>query len=141
MNKPEEDIISIFRRENCSCVIANEEGLITIGRERGVKDLMYFLKNKPEVFKGGFVADKVVGKGAAALMVLGGIKSVYADIMSRNALELLARSGVKAEYGVLTNHIINRAGTDMCPVEKICLNCKTAEECLPLIEEFISKIR
>ena len=42
--------------------------------------------------KGAAIADKVIGKGAAALMVLGGFKTVYADIISTPALVIAVRS-------------------------------------------------
>ncbi len=59
--------------------------------------------------------------------------------MSRKALELLDREGVKAGYETLVDNIINRAGTDICPVEKLCAQCITAQECLPMIEDFVKK--
>lgn len=37
--------------------------------------------------------------------------------------------------------IINRAGTGICPVEKLCENCTTAADCLPLINDFVNKTR
>lgn len=132
-------LTEILHKENCSCVIENEDGLLTIGRERGVRDLMNFLKQTPEVLKGALVADKVVGKGAAALMVLGGVKGIYADVISVKAFELLDKSGVDAGYGVIVENIINREGTGNCPVETLCSDCATAEECLPLIEAFLSR--
>lgn len=132
-------LTEILHKENCSCVIENEDGLLTIGRERGVRDLMNFLRQTPEVLKGALVADKVVGKGAAALMVLGGVKGIYADVISVKAFELLDKSGVDAGYGVIVENIINREGTGNCPVETLCSDCATAEECLPLIEAFLSR--
>ena len=41
------------------------------------------------------LADKVIGKGAAALIVLGKMKEVYADIISTPALSLLRAAGIK----------------------------------------------
>ena len=131
-------LTEILHEENCSCVIENEDGLLTIGRERGVKDLMNFLKHTPAVMKGALIADKVVGKGAAALMILGGVRVVYAEVMSRKALKMYASYDITAQYGILVDNIINRSGTGICPVESLCLECKTAEECLPLIEAFIA---
>ena len=37
--------------------------------QRGVADLWHLLNSSPELLKGAFVADKVVGKAAAALRV------------------------------------------------------------------------
>lgn len=127
-----------LRREGCSCVVANGVS-VRMFRERGVRNLLRLLTEEPEALRGASVADKVVGKGAAALMALGGVREVYALVMSRKALELLDREGVKAGYETLVDNIINRAGTDICPVEKLCTQCVTARECLPKIEDFVKK--
>ncbi|MDE6528439.1 MAG: DUF1893 domain-containing protein, partial [Muribaculaceae bacterium] len=83
--------------------------------------------------------DKVVGKGAAALMVLGGVKTVYAAVISRAALQLLTDAGVDVSYSHLVSSIINRAGTGPCPVENLCRECLTPQECLPLIASFLKQ--
>ena len=46
---------------------------------RGVKDLYTLYTTTPSLLNGALVADKVVGRAAATLMVLGGVKRVYAD--------------------------------------------------------------
>ena len=67
----------------------------------------------------GFAAaDKIVGKAAAMLFVLADVKAVYAPVMSETAKEILMQHGIDAEYDQLTDQIINRAGTDLCPMEK-----------------------
>ncbi len=130
------DIIDTLHREGCSCVIACGDS-VTLCRERGVADLLRLLDTSPATLKGAAVADKVVGKGAAALMMLGGVKAVYADVVSRPALDLFAMSDIDVGYGRRVDNIINRAGTGICPVESLCAGCRTAADCLPLIRKFI----
>ena len=108
---------------------------------RGVSDLFRLLSEQPELLRGATAADKVVGKGAAALMALGGLREVYADVVSEPALELLQKSGVKVTYGSLVPMIWNRARTGSCPVEQLCKDAETAEECFPLIRDFVEKMR
>lgn len=135
-----EQIIALLHASACSCVIANGERIESF-HERGVKDLHRLLCDDRALLDGAFIADKVVGKGAAALMVAGGVQSVYTDVISQGALTLFSQSGVEVEYGVLVENIINRTGTDICPVEKLCKDCLTAEECLPLISKFIESMK
>lgn len=128
----------ILHEEGCSCVIY-AQGQITLCHERGVKDLLRILKSEPGLLAGSVIADKVVGKGAAALMVLGGVNAVYADVISQPAFDLLASASIEVSYGECVDNIINRAGTGVCPVETLCKDCATAIECLPLIEQFVNK--
>ena len=72
-------LIDRLHAERCSCVIRNGEQTRTFN-ERGVKDLYRLLTEEPELLRGAFVADKVVGKGAAALMILGSVEEVYTDV-------------------------------------------------------------
>lgn len=129
-------LIDRLHAEQCSCIIRNGAQVRTFG-QRGVKDLFRLLDEEPELLRGAFVADKVVGKGAAALMILGGVEEVYADVASTAALELFASRGVKVECALEVPQIINRAGTGRCPVETLCLDCRTAEACLEPIRNFI----
>lgn len=133
------DLIDILHSRGCSCVISNGKGL-WFGSRRGVMDLLDLLHNAPEQLAGACVADKVVGKGAAALMSLGGVTKVYADVMSQAALNLLNDSNISASFGSLVPNIINRSGNGICPVESLCADCATAAECLPKIENFIKQI-
>lgn len=130
-------LVDRLRDEQASCVIRNGTGT-RIFRERGVKDLFRLFEEEPAFLAGAFVADKVVGKGAAALMVLGGVCGVYAEVVSSPALGLFAAAHIPVEYGLEVPHIINRAKTGWCPVETLCRDCRTAEECLPLIRGFIA---
>lgn len=133
-----EELIDILVSGNHSLVVDNGEVCTFDGR--GVSDLFRLLENDPGILYGARVADKVVGKGAAALMILGGVKEVYAGVISEPAFDLFEKSGVKISFGKRVEHIINRKGDDICPVEKLCAGCATPEECFPLIKGFVQCI-
>ena len=66
-----EELINLLHTGGYSCTIANK-GEIRTFTQRGVADIYDLLTQEPEFLKGASIADKVVGKGAAALMILGG---------------------------------------------------------------------
>lgn len=74
-------------------------------------------------------------------MAAGGVRGLYARTVSRPALDLLAEAGIPVEYEVAVPHIINRAGDSICPVEQLCADARTPEECLPRIAEFIRRMK
>lgn len=74
-------------------------------------------------------------------MVLGGVRAVHAGVVSTPALGLFAAAHIPVEYGLEVPHIINRTKTGWCPVETLCRDCRTAEECLPLIRGFLAAQR
>ena len=138
--KTNQQIIGILFAEQCSCVIRKGEE-IRIFHERGVKDLYRLLKEEPEFLEGAFIADKVVGKAAAALMILGRVKEVFADVISSGACRLLNEAHVQTGYTIEVPHIINRTQTGWCPLEKRCSGLGTPEECVLQIEEFIQTMK
>lgn len=135
-----EELISLLHSGGYSCVIANGQNIRTF-TQRGVADLYDLLTQEPEFLKGAQIADKVVGKGAAALMILGGIKELYTDIVSSKALDLFQTSDVKVDFAQEVPFIWNRDHTGWCPVETLCSEEKSAETILPLINEFLQRMR
>lgn len=139
-NRSDREAVERLLAEGCSCVIRNGERLRSF-HQRGVSDLWQLLHEEPEWLRGAFVADKVVGKGAAALMIAGGVRGLFARTISRPALDLLAGAGIPVEYETTVPYIINRAGNGMCPVEQLCADARTSEECLPRIGAFIRRMQ
>lgn len=133
------ELVAILHKEKGSCVIFSE-GEITVCRDRGVKDLFRIVTEMPEILNDAMVADKVVGKGAAALLVLGKVREIYADVISRPALNLLKLAEIPVAYDTCVPHIINHTGNGICPVEALCMKASTAEECMSLIRGFISSL-
>lgn len=133
--------VSLLDELDCSCVIITREGEKIVCNRRGIADLYDILKVHPEQLHGATVADKVVGKGAAALMAAGGVLRVHTHMISRDALMLFKTEGVEVTYDAEVDYIINRAGTGRCPVESMCDGFKTASECLPAIDAFIEGLR
>lgn len=130
-----ENLSDILHSGHHSLVVL-QGGVHTFGG-RGVSDLYRLWRENAALLHGAAVADKVVGKGAAALMALMNVSVLYADVISHSALELLRRAGVEVHPADVVPHIINRAGTGRCPLETRCAECVTPEECLVEIENFM----
>ncbi len=76
-----EDMLSQLNDLQVSLLVRNA-GLTTEYNQRGVNDLLQLVNNEPQRLQGAVVADKMVGKAAAALMVVGGVKRVYIPTLS-----------------------------------------------------------
>ena len=134
-----DELIWILQDGNHSLVVAGD-GIRTFDG-RGISDLYDLLTEHPGWLRGASVADKVVGKGAAALLILGGVRELFAGVVSTSALGLLKDSGIPVRFSQEVAHIVNRKGDGVCPVETLCKECTTAAQCLPLIREFVAKIK
>lgn len=133
------DLWTILQEGGYTLVVESADGEITTSRERGVRPLHTLLRRSPALLLRASLADKVVGKGAAAMMAVGGVKQVRTGVISSPALQLLQNHNIEVRYEELVEAVANRSRTDLCPVEKLCADTPTAEACLPLIDAFISK--
>ena len=67
--------------------------------------------------KGAVIADKVIGKVASSILVVAGVKAIYADVMSKYAVPVLEQNDIKYEYKKLVDYVQNNDKTGMCPME------------------------
>lgn len=135
-----ENMIELLHIGGYSCVIAKGTEIRTF-QQRGVADLYDLLREDPAFLKGAHVADKVVGKAAAALMVLGGVENVYADTISEPALTVLREAGIDVRFEQKVPHIKNQDKNGWCPLESACRDIKTTKDIFPVIQRFISNLR
>lgn len=100
--------------------------------QRGIRPLLACL-NQPEKENGFAAADKVIGKAAAFLYVLLGAGEVYAGVISKPALMVLEKAGIKVSYDCLTDAIRNRAGDGFCPMETAVWDISNPQEALKTV--------
>lgn len=116
-----------------ACVLTNGKEL-EVSRERGVKPLVNLIDSGKDY--GGYIAaDKVVGKAAALLYAKMCVKTLYAHTLSAAAQNVCKEFGVAVTYNCLTENIINRAGTDLCPMEKAVANVTNPQTAYNIIKE------
>ena len=107
---------SLVEKGGVSCVAAKDG--VMVGKESG-KGLAPIFK----LFAGGklahaLVVDKVVGRAAAAICIVGKAKKVHALMMGADALALLKANGVEAVAEKTVPKILNRDLSDSCPMEQ-----------------------
>ena len=94
----------------------------------GIKPIINKLEENIHYFEGLCVADKIVGKASAMLLVLSGVKEVNALVLSTSGKEVLDKYEIAYTYEQLVEYIINRKGDDMCPMEKTVVNINDLNE-------------
>lgn len=114
-----------FLQKNVSCVVAGGPVLLH-SEKRGISPLLDYLQT--DQLHGCLVADKIIGTAAAALLILGGAKGVYGQVMSRDARTLLEQHGIETACSTLTEHIVNRKGDGLCPMEQAVSTLQLPEE-------------
>ncbi len=136
-------LVSLLHSGSHSLVVSTADGNILTFDGRGVGDLLRLLDTEPLTLRGAAIADKVVGKAAAALMIAGRVSALHADTISEQALQLFNANApeIAIGYDKAVPHVINRQQTGWCPMELACRDCQTAEECVMKIKEKLSELK
>jgi len=120
----------------CLC----RDGNCLLGDKRGIAPMMDFIADGVEL-RGYSAADLVVGKAAAMLFARCGIRGVFAKTLSRGGMAILERYGIPFECEQVTDVIRNRAGTDLCPMEKAVLQTEDLEAAYLLLQNRLKILR
>ena len=125
---------------DCTLVVARDG----VGRKfhrRGVADLLSLVDGGGETLRGACVADKVIGKAAAALAVEGGAVEVFGRVMTHDARRLLEGKGVRASWGELAEMVRNRDNTGRCPIDTLCARIDGTSEMLEAIRRRLMEMQ
>lgn len=136
-----QQLIARLHAEDCSLVVCSRSGEVTTYRQKGVRDLVWLLDNEPERLQGAVIADKVIGKAAAGLLVRAGVAEAYADVMSRAALPLLDEAGIAHEQGALVERIVIPQGDSRCPLEQIVAAARDAAEVEAMLRQHFREMQ
>ncbi len=122
-----------FEEGKYSCVIGNGE-IHTFTRS-GIDDLIDIYTNNPRLLKGALVADKIIGKAAASVLVMCGIAELYTPVISRQALNMLRKARIEVSYKEVVPSIRNRTNTGICPMDAAVSKAKTPAECVEILKK------
>ncbi len=112
-----EEMKEILHQKNASLVVFYASGEIKEYYQNRIKDIKNILQENPNALKGAIVADKVIGKVAASILAVAGVKQIYADVMSQYAIPVLDENRILYEYSKKVDYIRNKDNTGMCPME------------------------
>lgn len=111
--------------------------LIFKSKEKGIKPMYILATEMMENMNNASIADKVIGKGAAMLCKHMGVKYVYGQLMSINAIEFLEQTDIEYTYKKSCSNIENRERTGLCPIEKLSKDIEDGEALIQRIEMFL----
>ena len=131
----------LIKTEEISCVVISGGEIVRTAGGRGVGPLMMLYQNEKETLRDSCVVDRVIGKAAAMLLVLGKTKAVYGEVMSVSAMAYLDDHGVLYRSGKCVDMIYAQSGTDMCPMEAAVLHIDSPEDGLAALTVRIAELQ
>ena len=122
-----------------TCVVCRDDAIHTT-TARGVAPLLNWLDRGLDLTDFS-AADRVVGRGAAFLYCLLGVREVYARVMSHTAAEVLRLHGISVQADTFVDGIINRNGDGPCPFEAAVMDIRNPQEALVAIRNKRSQMQ
>ncbi len=132
-------LLAMLDSAKCSCIILNNGDTTQCG-QRGVRDLYELVTSNSPVLRGSHIADKIIGRGAAALMVNGGVKRASTHVITTPALAMLLDAGIEVRFEQEIPFVENRMKTGQCPLDSRLQEVDSAHLAMPVIEQFIKDL-
>lgn len=130
-------MLDMLNEQGLSLLIFNN-GELTTHANRGIQDLLQLISERPERLNGAVAADKIIGKSAAAIMIVGGVKEVHTNVICTPARELFEENGVLVFATEEVPMIMNRNQSGMCPMDTQIANIESVEECVAILQAGIA---
>ncbi len=119
-----------------SAVVVKDNKVLHAVMGSGVYPVIKLYNEYPEDMKDAVVADKIIGRAAAIVYILCGIKEIYCHVISEPGIEILDKHGIKHSQNNIVARIDNRTKTDMCPMEKSSFKSEDIHEAYAAMIEF-----
>lgn len=122
-------------------VLVKDGQVLATGDDYGVRELLATADRLGPLVRGASLADKIVGKAVALIVVHAGIRAVDTRVASASAVALLQRHGVPLQTASVVPQILNRRGDGPCPMEKVTTPFEDAALGLAALRQFIADRR
>jgi len=127
----------------CGCVLIKHNTIIYQGRGKGVAPLLELVGSEEgcQKLKGALVVDRIIGKAAAMLLVLGKGKYAYGLTMSKSGADYLQAHDVEIKSHRCVDVISDRTGRGICPMERSVMEIDDPGMGYQKIQETLEKLR
>ncbi len=108
-----------FIAKQLSLVIVNQGAILHKQSATRLLPLLKALSAIQGAAQGCCVADKVIGRAAAMLLITFGVKAIYTPIMSDGARLLLTQANIELDVDQFVPHILDPSGENLCFMEQM----------------------
>lgn len=121
-----------------TCVITLD-GVAFKSKEKGLQPLLDWMYSGNK-YTGWRLCDKVVGRAAAFLHIILGVREIYADVISAPAKQLLEENNVAVNAAEIVPEILNETMDGPNPLETAVENITDVNDSIMAIELAIKRM-
>jgi len=130
---------SLLEEEKWNLVIVKGGQVLCSSRERGVAPFFQAVQSMGKSLHNAAAADRIVGSAVAMLCLHARMTSVYGDVASTGALDMLKGKGVTVSSKNAVPYISNYDGTDLCPFEKLARSCQGPSQLFAALQSLFAE--
>lgn len=127
--------------ENHYTFVATKDNFEYHSKLNGIAPIMNKMIEDELYFQDCDIADKVIGKSAAMLLIKSQVKHIHAIVLSQHAKDILDHYDVSYTYDEIVPYIINRTHTGMCPMEKSVLEIEDLNQAFVVLQETLKELK
>lgn len=131
--------INLITEGTASCVVLKDNTIVKTQCDRGIGPVIRLYESG--ILQDAFVVDKIIGKAAAMVLTLGGVKGCYGVTMSASAVQWFKEHHVSVQYDTCVDAIINRTGDGICPMEQTVKDMDDPEAALVALKAKMEELR
>lgn len=128
-----------LKQKNLALVIAKNGSIIFETERHGISGLLDAIEHHRKAIKNASVADKVMGRAAALLLVYSDVVAAFAVTASDSGIQTLQDHNVYFEYDKCVQRIIDCEEKDFCPFEKLTTNISDPQKAYEVLKEYCAK--
>ena len=130
-----EQALQKIKNDDASAVLVKDNLMVAQGHGKGIRPLMDLHDKWPELLEDASLIDKVIGRAAAFIAIDGKARTVYGELMSQEAFDLLQKNHIPATYGKLVPQILNRHKNGLCPMEETVAHTDNPKKAVELLKQ------
>jgi hypothetical protein len=130
---------SLLEEGKWNLVIVKGGRVLYSSRERGIGPFFRAVQSMGTSLHNAAMADSIMGSAVAMLCLYARITSVYAGILSQQALDVLKGQGVIISSKSTVPYISNNDGTDLCPFEKLAKSCQGPSQLFAALQSLFAE--
>lgn len=127
----------LLSESDCTCIAVKGDKVYQ-SKLKGIMPIISKLKEDSEFFNGADVADVVIGKASALLLIYGNVGRIYTPLISEHAVNILEKYNIYCEYDKKVPFILNRNKDGMCPMEQAVIDVDDPKRAYEILLEKIS---
>jgi hypothetical protein len=131
----------LMARDGLAFALVRHGRVIARGTSGGVGELLAAVDRLGVRTRGASLADKVVGKAVALIVVGAGICAVDTPLASHAAVRVLKSHGVALNATSVVSQIMNRRGDAPCPLEQLTRPFDEPGAAISRLREFVAARR